>query len=277
MQSRELEFSGVGGVRLYGRAWLPDEAPIAAVILAHGAAEHCGRYEHVAARLNAGRYAVYAIDHRGHGRSGGRRGNIGRFEWLIADLHTLIESARQAHPGLPLFLVGHSMGGAIALGYALAHERDITALALSAPALSMGELVPSWQIRLVRVLSAIAPNLGVLTLPAAAVSRDPAVVKAYDEDPLVYRGAAPARTVSELAGAMAGFAHHAAELRMPVLIQHGTGDSLVPLAGNRPVYERLGSADKTLLVYEGLYHEIYNEPERGRVLDDLVAWLGRHG
>jgi alpha-beta hydrolase superfamily lysophospholipase len=108
------------------------------------------------------------------------------------------------------------------------------------------------------------------------VSRDPAVVKAYDEDPLVYRGAVPARSLAELAGAMDSFTQHAMELRMPVLIQHGTGDTLVPLAGNRLIYERLGSADKTLLFYEGLYHEIFNEPEQKRVLDDLLAWLGKH-
>jgi acylglycerol lipase len=276
MHHQELELSGVGGIHIYGRAWLPDDPPLAAVIIAHGAAEHCGRYEHVASRLNSGRFAVYAMDHRGHGRSGGRRANIGRFDWLIADLHTLIGRARQAYPGLPIFLVGHSMGGAIAFGYALAHPRQITALALSAPALSMGDLVPSWQVRLIQLLSTIAPNLGVLTLPAAAVSRDPAVVKAYEEDPLVYRGAAPARTLTEMAGAMRGFVQHAAELQMPVLIQHGTGDTLVPLVGNRRIYERMGSVDKTLRVYEGLYHEIFNEPEREQVLDDLVAWLAKH-
>ena len=276
MQRREFEFSGVGRIRIRGKAWLTDEPPVAVVIIVHGAAEHCGRYEHVAARLNAAHYAVYAIDHRGHGRSGGRRGNIGRFAWLVADLQTLVERTRQAHPALPILMVGHSMGGAIALGYALAHPLAITALALSAPALSMGEFVPWWQVRLVRLLSAIAPGLGVLTLPAIAVSRDPSVVKAYDEDPLVYRGAVPARSLAELAGAMGNLTQHAAELRMPVLIQHGTGDTLVPLAGNRLIYERLGSTDKTLLLYEGLYHEIFNEPEQGRVLDDLLAWLGKH-
>jgi alpha-beta hydrolase superfamily lysophospholipase len=276
MQRQQFEFSGVGDVRIQGQAWLTDEPPVAVVILVHGAAEHCGRYEHVAARLNADHFAAYAIDHRGHGRSGGRRGSIGRFAWLIADLRTLVERARLAHPDLPIFMVGHSMGGTIALGYALAHPRAITALALSAPALSMGDVVPAWQVRIVRLLSVIAPNLGLLTLPATAVSRDPAVVKAYDEDPLVFRGAVPARSLAELAGAMSNFSQRAAELRMPVLIQHGTGDTLVPLAGNRLIYEQLGSADKTLLIYEGLYHEIFNEPEQQRVLDDLLAWLGQH-
>ena len=127
----------------------------------------------------------------------------------------------------------------------------------------------------VRLLSRAAPNTGAMTLPAAAISRDPAVVRAYEADPLVFRGAVPARTLVELIDAIAGFPADAPRLKLPVLVQHGTGDSLVPLAAVRPVYERLGSNPKlrTLRVYEGLFHEAYNEPERHRVITDLEAWL----
>jgi alpha-beta hydrolase superfamily lysophospholipase len=126
-------------------------------------------------------------------------------------------------------------------------------------------------------LSRFSPNTGALTLPATAISRDPAVVRAYESDPLVFRGAIPARTLVELLEAMATFPDAVSRLRMPVLVQHGTADRLVPLAATRPLYERLGnSKQRTLRVYEGLFHEAYNEPEREQVLADLEAWIEHH-
>jgi alpha-beta hydrolase superfamily lysophospholipase len=275
MRREDLSLTGVGGVSLQARAW-HGEAPTAVVVISHGLAEHCGRYEHVAARLVAERCAVYALDHRGHGRSEGRRANIDRFGHLVADLHGLVMHAKQAHPGLPVVLLGHSMGGAVAFGYALRHQDELRALALSAPALGAGEAVPALQLLLVRLLSVILPNLGALTLPAAAVSRDPAVVKAYEEDPLNFRGSIPARTLAELTNAMQGFPGQAARIMLPVLVMHGTADALVPLEATRPIYERIGSADRSVKLYEGLFHEVLNEPERERVLDDFVSWLAAH-
>lgn len=276
MRSAEFALAGVGGLRLHARSWLPEVEPAATVVIAHGLGEHGGRYLHVAERLVRAGYAVYALDHRGHGRSAGPRANVGRFDWLVDDLHALVETARGSHAGRPVLLLGHSMGGAIALAYALAHQDALRALVLSAPALGAGETVSPLRLALVRLLSAVLPNVGALRLPAAAVSRDPAVVRAYEQDPLVFHGAVPARTVAELLRAMRGFPGAAGRLRLPVLVFHGTADSLVPLAGVQGVYERLGSADRTVTLYPGLYHEALNEPERERVLDDLVAWLAAH-
>jgi acylglycerol lipase len=245
------------------------------VVISHGLAEHAGRYEHLAGRLVAAGYAVYAVDHRGHGRSGGPgRANLGRFDDVVTDLGTFVGRAQREHPGALAVLLGHSMGGLVALACALRNPKALRALVLSAPALSPGEAVGPGKALLARVLSTVAPNTGALVLPASAVSRDPAVVAAYERDPLVFHRSIPARTLVELVDGMTAVGARAHQLNLPLLVQHGSADRLVPLAAVRPVYQRLGNPkQRTLKVYEGLFHEVYNEPERERVIDDLIGWL----
>jgi acylglycerol lipase len=277
VRHRELQLPGCQDTALFAQAWLPERDPRAVVVISHGLAEHGGRYPEVAARLVASDYAVYALDHRGHGRSGGPRANIDRFAYLVSDLGTFAGRAQREHPGAPVFLLGHSMGGAVALACALRYKGSLKGLALSAPALATGEAVSSFKRLTLRLLSSLAPNTGALTLPATAISRDPAVVEAYEQDPLVFRGAIPARTIVELLQAMAAFPARAPELRIPVLVQHGTADTLVPFAATRPIYDLLGQPKaRTLRYYDGLFHEVYNEPERDRVIADLAAWIEAH-
>lgn len=266
---------GVGGAALFVQSWLPATAARGAVVLLHGLAEHSGRYAELVARLVARGLAVYALDHRGHGRSAGPRANVGRFDWLVADAARRIATARAEQPGRPLVLLGHSMGGAIALATALAQPGLADALVLSAAAVGADPDLPRGQLALARLLSAIAPSVGVLRLPSAALSRDPEVGRDYDRDPLVFRGAVPARSLIELLAAMRRIDAAAPRLTVPVLAMHGTDDTLVPLRFSEPVYERLGSADRTIRRYAGLYHEIFNEPERARVFADLEDWLER--
>jgi alpha-beta hydrolase superfamily lysophospholipase len=274
MKQRELHFPGCQDASLFGQAWLPEHSARGVIVISHGLAEHGGRYAGLAARLVDRGHAVYAIDHRGHGRSTGRRANIERFDYLVSDLGIFIGRAQREHPDTPVILLGHSMGGAVALACALKYHKVLRALVLSAPALAAGEALPAFKVWIVKLLSAIAPNTGALKLPAAAVSRDPEVVRAYESDPLVFHGSIPARTLAELLLAMQRLQHTAHELRLPVLVQHGTADSLVPLAAVYPIYQHLGIAkSRTLQVYEGLYHEVYNEPEHDRVIGDLEAWL----
>ena len=269
-----MQLPGCRDTTLYAQAWLPQRDPLAVLVVSHGLGEHGGRYAQFAARFVARGYAVYALDHRGHGRSGGERANIARFAYLVSDLGGFVGRAQREHPGAPVFLVGHSMGGAVALASALRSPGGLKGLALSSPALAAGTAVPRVKVWMVRLLSRIAPRTGALTLPASAISRDPAVVRAYEADPLVFHDAIPARTLVELMDAMAGFPDSAPRLKVPVLVQHGTADRLVPLAATRPVYERLGAPQlRTVRLYDGLFHEIYNEPERDQVLADLAGWL----
>ncbi len=267
--------AGAGGAALHVQSWRPAADARGTLVLLHGLAEHSGRYAELTARLVARGLAVYALDHRGHGRSAGPRANIGRFDWLVADAAARIRCARAEQPGKPVVLLGHSMGGAVALATALAHPGLVQALALSAPAVGADPAVPRLRLALARVLSAVAPSTGVLRLPSDALSRDPRVGADYDRDPLVFRGAVPARSLVELLAAMTRLHAGAPGLRMPVLVQHGTDDRLVPLRFTEPVYARLGSADRTIRRYAGLYHEIFNEPERGEVFADLEGWLER--
>jgi acylglycerol lipase len=266
---------GAGGQPLFVQRWLPAADARGAVVLLHGLAEHSGRYPQLVARLIARRLAVYALDHRGHGRSAGPRANIGRFDWLVADAAARIALARGEQPGKPVVVLGHSMGGAIALATALAHPGLVDALVLSAPALGADPAVPRMRLAVARLLSAVAPSVGVLTLPSDALSREPEVGRDYDRDPLVYRGTLPARSLVELLAAMHRLRARAPELTVPVLVMHGSDDRLVPLRFTEPVYARLGSVDRTILRYPGLYHELFNEPERGQVFADLEAWLER--
>jgi acylglycerol lipase len=271
----EDSFVGEHGLRLYTQAWLPEGTVVAVVVLSHGLAEHSGRYEELVSRLVQRGYAVHALDHRGHGRSEGRRSYVDRFASLVDDLARLMRTAAAAHPGKPLLLLGHSLGGAIAFACALEHPHELKGLVLSAPALG-ATAVPRFQLTVARILSRVAPHSGALKLPADAVSRDPAVVDRYEHDPLVYRGAVPARTAVELLDAMSQFPARARELRAPVLAMHGTADRLVPLAAVQSVYDRMGSADKTIVLYPGLYHEVFHEPERAVVFADLERWLDAH-
>jgi alpha-beta hydrolase superfamily lysophospholipase len=270
----EGRLEGVGGVGIFWQSWTP-AAVRAVVVLAHGASEHSGRYGWTAERLGERGYATFALDHRGHGRSEGARAYIDRIANAVADVDQLIDRAAAAHPGVPLFLLGHSVGGCISLAYAVEHQDKLDGLLLSAPlaaleAASLVERVAG------HVLSRIAPKLGVIDIDASTVSRDPEVVRDYDSDPLNHRGKLPARTVHELAGTVARFPEDVARLRLPMLLMHGTDDRLVPIAGSEMVDERTGSEDKTFIRYEGLYHEILNEPERDRVVSDMADWLDAH-
>lgn len=271
MNERDGRLAGAGGVGIHWQAWLP-EHPRAVIVIAHGASEHAERYRHVAERLVADGYAVYAIEHRGHGRSDGPRALIDRLDRAVADLDALVLLATGEHPGLPVFLIGHSMGGAIAISYSLEHQDRLAGLILSGPVAAL-DAAPAPMRVAARILSAVAPRLPLFEIDASLVSRDPAVVKAYVEDPLVHHGKLPVRSVAELAGAVDGFPERVPSITVPTLIMHGTEDHLAPLEGSVMLNQRIGASDKTFHRYAGLYHEIFNEPEQQRVIDDLAQWL----
>jgi len=273
MRQREFKSPGIGGLDLHAQTWLPDGHVRAVIAVAHGLGEHSGRYARLAEDLVAQGHAVYAVDQRGHGRSPGPRANIERFDHLVSDFCAFTGRASRQHPDTPVFLLGHSMGGAVAFASALRLQGSLRGLVLSAPALGTDDTVAPGRKLIARVLSAVAPDTGLLRLPPSAVSRDPAVVSAYESDPLVHHRAIPARTLVELLRAMEGFLAQAPRLRLPTLVLHGTADTLVPVAATRPVYQALDATKRTVRYYEGLYHEVFNEPERAQVVGDTVQWL----
>jgi alpha-beta hydrolase superfamily lysophospholipase len=272
---REGSLTGEGRVRIWWQSWQPDGDPKAVVVIAHGAGEHSSRYEHVAARLTSEGFVVYALDHRGHGRSDGHRALIDRVDHAVADLDQLVVLAAGEHEGLPLFLLGHSMGGLIAVCYAIAHQDRLTGLLLSGPLAALEAASPPVRM-IAAVLSTLTPQLGVFAVDSSLVSRDPAVVSAYEQDPLVHHGKLPARTVHELANKVGSFPATVGAITVPTLIMHGTADQLAPLAGAKMLAGTISSTDKRLIPYEGLYHEILNEPEQQQVMDDMSEWLASH-
>jgi len=272
VEGEQDSLGGVRGIRIRYRTWAPERTPVGIVIIAHGFAEHSGRYQHVAARLVAEGLAVRAADHRGHGRSEGKRTSIVRFDDYVDDLTAVIAAARDQWRALPLILLGHSMGGLVALSLAVRPNPPIDALVVSAP-LACPPQSSRFTITMGRVLSRVAPNVGVLRAPLNRISRDPSVVDAYNNDPLVFRTPIRARLGAEMLAAMDRVEAGLPSLRVPLLVMQGTADGIVDPGCGPHVYDRAGSSDKTLKMYDGLWHEIFNEPEREHVLDDLVAWL----
>ncbi|WP_321948791.1 alpha/beta hydrolase [Paraburkholderia sp. J10-1] len=270
------------GVELPLYVWRASAPPRAALALVHGLAEHAGRYAALAARLNAAGIDVYAIDLRGHGHAPGRRTWVARVDEYLDDAEALVAhaSTQCAAQGTPLFLMGHSMGGAIAALYAV--ERlpqtrvPLAGLLLSSAALAPGRDVPAWMIAASRVISAIWPTFPAMKIDAALLSRDPAVVEANRADPLVHHGAIPARTGAQLLEAMKRIEAGRAQLRLPVLIWHGTEDKLTEPDGSRAFGANVGSPDRTLTLYEGSYHETLNDLDRERVIGTMIDWIDQH-
>lgn len=259
----------------YWQAWLPGTEARGVVVLVHGFGEHSARYAHVGTRLATAGFAVYAADHRGHGRTEGRRANVERMALVVDDLGGFARFAADRHRGLPVFLVGHSLGGLIALQYATGPDAALDGLVLSGPLVqvTVGSAVLK---RLAGVLSALVPDLQVTALDVDAISRDPQVVRAYRDDPLVHHGKIPARTGAEILATAEALPDRLPALKVPLLLLHGTEDRICVPAGSILVHDTVSSPDKTLRRYDGLYHEIFNEPEQDEVLGDLVSWLEAH-
>lgn len=271
MIAAEGFLAGAGGRRIFWQSWSPDSER-AAVIIVHGASEHSGRYGHVAQALVADGYAVYALDHRGHGRSDGPRAVIDRLARAVADVDRLVSQVRVGHPELPIVMLGHSMGATVAISYTIRHQERLRALILSGPLAAL-EAAPAPLRMLGRVLAVLAPQLPLVDIDASLVSRDPEVVRDYEADPLNHHGKLPARTIDELARAIDDFPEAVTTITLPVLILYGTADRLAPPSGAQMLERRIGSADKTTIAYPGLFHEILNEPEREAVLTDIRGWM----
>lgn len=270
---RRAEFYGQGaaGQALFRRSWTPPQAQ-RSVVLVHGYAEHSGRYEHVAARLAADASAVHAYDHQGHGRSDGRRCHVRRFDDFLDDLTVVVDSVRADEPALPLFVVGHSMGGLIVCTWARERHPNVKGVATSGAALAVSDELAGAKVFAARWLARILPRFSIASdLDPAGLSNDPEVVRAYLADPLV-ESSMTLSLGAQMMSAIARSGPGAADVEVPMLLLHGEADPICPAQGSRDFFAQL-NVEKRLHVYPGLRHEIFNEPQRDSVLDDLVAWM----
>ncbi len=257
---------------LYYRSWKSNE-PKAAIILIHGLGEHCQRYEHVAQALTEKGYSLYAMDLPGHGKSTGVRGHIDSFEVFTDAALNLLKRVGQEKPELPKFILGHSMGGLIVSRFLLDHQDKVSGAMLSGPAIQSPQEPPAWQVGLIKTIAKFIPTAKMLALDASEVSRDPKVVEKYMNDPLISKEKLSARFLVEMTNTMEDVKTKANEISLPILIMHGSKDSMTSPSGSELLFNTCGSSVKTLELYDGLYHEILNEPEQNTVINDILSWL----
>ena len=269
------EFVSPDGIKIFYRRYQA-ESERARMVLSHGVGEHSGRYGNVIERVLPKGFSVWAPDHRGHGQSGGKRGHVLNFVQYLTDLRLTVELAKKDMPGeMPCFLLGHSMGGLIALYFAQHYPELIDGVVASSPCLGMVIEIPAVKKVLGSFMSYVWPGMTMGSgLDATKISRDENVVSAYKNDPLVHDRVS-ARFFTELLAAMESVNQQASALNVPVLMQVAGEDYLVNADSSKHFFEKLTLQDKTLYVYDDMYHEIYNAPEdqKRRVLDDLETWL----
>ncbi len=276
MQHTEGFFKGVRDATIYYQAWLPDSEPRAVLLIVHGLGEHSGRYQNVVDQFVPRGFAAYSLDHFGHGKSEGRREIVLRFEDYTSTLQIYYKMVAGWQPGKPIFLLGHSMGGLIAVLYLIDHQADFKGAVISAPAIAAGESVTPVTLAMSKFLSRFAPGTGLLALDAKLISRDPQVVSAYVNDPLVFHGKTPARLAAEMLKGMMRANAELGKISLPFIVVQGGDDKLVDPRGAQMLYDRASSVDKTIKVYPGFYHEVFTEPERAQVLGEVGAWVEKH-
>lgn len=275
-QHEEGRFQSSDGLNLFEQSWLPAKEPKAVIIIIHGYAEHSGRYALMANYLVDHGYAVETFDLRSHGKSDGKNTFIRLFDEFLSDVDLFLKRVQKRHPNKNLFLLGHSMGGLIASLFVVSRQPELRGLILSAAAVKISDDISPLLVKLSSVIGKILPKLPTIKLDNAAISRDPEIVKKYDTDPLNYRGGIPARTGAEINRAMKLIQQQMEAINLPLLILHGTADRLADPEGSKQLYERAESKDKTLKLYDGFYHEVMNEPEKEKVLADIMEWLDGH-
>ncbi len=269
-------FQGTGGFALFEQSWFPGDDVKAVVLLVHGLGEHSSRYEHVAEFLTSKGIGIETFDLRGHGKSDGVRAYVRSFDEYLQDVEIFYSRVLGRHPGLPLFIYGHSMGATIGALYVITRNPDINGVLLSGILLKMGDDIPPILIKMSSIIGKYAPKMKTTKLAANCMSRDPKVVENYDNDPLNYRAGIPARTGLELIIAMRRIQIQMDNITLPIMVMHGSSDKVTNPDGSIDLYEAVGSNDKTLKMYNGFYHEIHNEPDKQKVFNDIVNWIEKH-
>ena len=270
----EGNFEGVGGIKIFTREWQPEGEPRGVVVISHGLNAHSGLYEWAAQQFTSNGLAVYALDHRGRGRSEGERFFVKKFADWTKDLATFIDIVKVRELGLPVFLLGHSAGGVIACVYTLEHQDEIAGLICEDFAYQVPG--PEVALSILKGVSHLAPHAHVLKLKNKDFSRDPAVVAALNADPLIANESQPSETVAELVRADELLKRSFGQITLPLLILHGTADKVTKPSGSKEFYEKAGSSDKTLKLYEGHFHDLLADVGKQQVMADIQAWIDAH-
>jgi acylglycerol lipase len=273
-RTSEGTFESAGGVGIFFRSWHPASTPRAVIVICHGVNSHGGQYLWTAARLVERGYAVYALDLRGRGRSEGERFYVEDIADYVSDVAGTIAIAKGRDPGLPVFLLGHSAGGVTSASYTLDHQHEIDGFICESFAFQVP--APGFALAAIKGLSHIAPRLGVLTLHNKDFSRDPAAVAALNTDPLIKGEVQPAATVAALVRADERLRVAFPKITIPLLILHGTADKATVCEGSQFFFDTAGSADKTLKLYDGHYHDLLNDLGKEGVIEDIIGWIDAH-
>lgn len=267
----EERIDGAKGVKIFVRSWLPEPTPRALVVICHGVNSHSGQYLWVGEQLSASGLAVYALDLRGRGQSEGERFYVEDVADYVSDVSGTIAIAKSRHPGVPVFLLGHSAGGVVSSVYTLENQRELTGFICESFAFQVP--APGFALAAIKGLSHLAPRLPVLKLKNEDFSRDPKAVEALNRDPLTAHEIQPAMTVAALVRADERLREEFPRITLPVLIMHGTNDKATVCHGSQFFYDTVGSKDKTLKLYEGHYHDLLNDIGKEGVMSDIKGWI----
>jgi acylglycerol lipase len=258
-------------VKLNLRSWRAAGSPRASVVIVHGFKAHSGLYSETAKQLVRAGLAVYALDLRGHGKSEGERFWVDEFSDYVADLERLVLLVRERAPNIPLFILGHSVGGVVASLFALEHPSQLSGLITESFAFELPP--PSIALALMKGLDHLAPRAKVLALKDEDFSRDPAIVAGMKADPLISQVPGPTHTLAEMIRAGEKLRKNLAVISTPVLVLHGTADRATRPSGSQHFVDAVGSVDKVLKLYEGAAHDLLHDLDKERVLSDIVAWV----
>jgi acylglycerol lipase len=267
----ESTFEGAGGLKIFTRAWPPAGQARGVLVIVHGFNSHSGQYLWAAEQFAANGLAVYALDLRGRGRSEGERYYVEKMEDYTDDVQTLVTRAKSENPGLPVFLLGHSAGGVISCNYLLDHPSEVDGFVCESFAYELP--VPDIVLSFLKGLSYITHHTHVFSLNNKDFSRDPAVVESMNEDILIKGESQPAQTAKVLIDGARRLTEEFPRMTLPVLIMHGTEDKATSPSGSQHFYEKAGSTDKTLKLYEGHFHDLLNDVDKEIVMADIQGWI----
>ena len=273
-QPLEEKIDSTKGIKIFVRSWLPQSAPRAVVVICHGVNSHGGQYGWVGEQFAAAGLAAYALDLRGRGKSDGERFYVEEVADYVADVGATIALAKSRHAGLPVFLLGHSAGGVVSCTYVLDHASELAGFICESFAFQVP--APGFALAAIKGISHFAPRLPVLKLKNEDFSRDPKAVEALNNDPLIAHEVQPAITVAALVRADERLHDEFPLITLPVLIMHGSDDKATVCRGSQFFYETVGSADKTMKMYEGHYHDLLNDIGKEGVLEDITTWIDKH-